>query len=97
MVSSLVSPPPHTHLTSPHLTSPHLTSPHLTLKSLLLFRLFITCYPGRLSFVASLEGHEGDVTAIATSPTMGDVVTACPNCKQFSVDIYVDGITNYLY
>ena len=47
--------------------------------------------------MASLEGHEGDVTAIATSPTMGDVVTACPNCKQFSVDIYVDGITNYLY
>lgn len=73
--------------------------PPLTLKLLHLSCVFnaVPCLSSRLSFVASLEGHEGHVTAIATSPTMGDVVTACTNCKQSSIDIYTDGITCYLY
>jgi hypothetical protein len=30
----------------------------------------------RLSYVATLDGHEGSVVAMATSPTMGDIATA---------------------
>ena len=30
----------------------------------------------RLAYVATLDGHEGAVVAIATSPTMGDIATA---------------------
>lgn len=73
------------------------SSPSVLLTCMYCVLITASCIPSRLSFVASLNGHEGPVTAMATSPTTGDIVTACPNCKQVSVDIYTDGITCYLY
>ena len=48
----------------------------------------------RLSYVNSLNGHEGTVAVIATSPTLGDIATVC-HCKTHkrslskSCDIHV--------
>lgn len=35
------------------------------------------CSVCRLSYVNSLPDHEGPVTAVATSPTLGDIATVC--------------------
>lgn len=38
----------------------------------------------RLSYVNTLKGHEGPVTVIATSPTLGDIASVCSSISRSS-------------
>ena len=74
------------HCCCPHMLCAH---PCILLSSHAVCSSLHPVVPSRLSFVASLRVHEGPVTAIATSPTMGDIVTACPNSKYTSVGTFI--------
>ena len=38
--------------------------------------LLLLCH-NRLSYVNTLAGHEGAVSVVATSPTLGDIASVC--------------------
>lgn len=39
-----------------------------------------------ICYVNSLRDHEGPVTAVATSPTLGDIVTVCKQGNKQASD-----------
>ena len=52
-------------------------------------RLYV--FPYRLSYVNSLVGHEGEVSVVATSPTLGDIASVCSSKSLKHTSMYIHG------